>query len=300
MAFRALVLGYCAVVSLSTLNAQTAPTAKASLIEADRAAGASVFQHGLQAGIQDALAEDAVLLFEGAPLIAGRGRIGVILSAQPGLERIRVQRLPVIVAISEDGNYGAITGASIINRMGQPPDSAASFGHYIMVWRRAGEGTPWKIVALVENGVLGEATFQRPAGFETGPIPLIAGRARDLAEADLAFAKMAADSGAAVAFGNYAAQDATFPSPGDSDMSVGAAAIRVRMATPAREQSVWTWHPVYAGATAAGDFGFTAGEATIRASRAADASVYQGKYLTVWRRQADGSIRFILDSGNSR
>ena len=83
-------------------------------------------------------------------------------------------------------------------------------------------------------------------------------------------------------------------------MSVGAGAIRARMATPARMQSQWLWHPVYAGASADGDFGYTVGESTIRSSQAADASVYEGKYLTVWQRQADGSLKFILDSGNSR
>ena len=146
---------------------------------------------------------------------------------------------------------------------------------------------------------MGDAAFQRPGGFEPGPVPLLAGPARVLADADLAFARMATDSGVHAAFGNYAAADATFP-PGESIMTVGAPAIRARMSTPARMQSVWLWHPVYAGATAAGDFGYTVGESTIRSSRAADASVYQGKYLTVWQRQEDGSVKFILDSGNSR
>lgn len=282
-----------------TLSAQAPSDVRTALIEADKAAGNAVFQRGLQNGLQDFLAEDAVLVFEGAPLLSGRGRITQVFGSQPNLARLRVQRMPVLVALSEDGTYGATTGASIITRVGQAPDSAATFGHYIAVWRRSGEAAPWRIVALLENGLMADAAFQRPRGLEPGPVPPISGPARTLADADLAFAKMAADSGVHAAFGNYAAADATFP-PGDGLMSVGAGAIRARMATPARMQSQWLWHPVYAGASAAGDFGYTVGESTIRSSRAADASVYEGKYLTVWQRQADGSVKFLWDSGNSR
>ena len=105
------------------LGAQSA-SPRASLIEADKAAGTAVFQRGLQTALQDMLAEDAVLVFEGAPLLSGRGRIIQIFASQPDLARLRIQRMPVLAAISNDGNYGATTGASIITRRGQPPDSA--------------------------------------------------------------------------------------------------------------------------------------------------------------------------------
>jgi ketosteroid isomerase-like protein len=286
------------VVAFTAAHAQAPSPARNSLIDADKSVATAIFQQGIRAGLEPHLSDDVVFLFEGAPLLAGRGRVLQVLGSHPHLARLRVQRMRVFVALSQDGNYGTTTGASIISRQGQPPDSAAGFGHYIAVWRRDSDTAPWRIVALVENGLMGDETFQRPAGFETGPVPLLAGTARQMADADLAFAKMATDSNVGAAFGNYASPDATTP-PGESDMIVGAAAIRTRMSTPARMQQVWLWHPVYAGATAAGDFGFTAGEATIRASRTATEG-YEGKYLTVWQRQTDGTLKFVLDSGNSR
>ena len=281
------------------LSAQAPSPARTSLIEAEKALGASIFRQGIQQGLPDFLTDDAVLVFEGAPLFSGRARGIEVIVRQPSLSRLRIQRMPVLVFTSADGTWGATTGASIITRRAQSPDSSASYGHYITVWRRTNEASPWRIVAMVENGLMADAAFQAPPGFEPGPIPLLSGPARTLADADLAFAKMATDSGVHAAFGNFAAPDATFP-PGDGIMSIGPGAIRARMGTPARLQSVWRWHPVYAGATADGDFGYTVGESTIRSSQAADASVYEGKYLTVWQRQADGSVRFLLDSGNSR
>ena len=274
-------------------------SARASLLEADKAASMAVFQKGLMSGLQDFLTDDAILLYEGAPIVAGRGRVIQVLGSQPRLGQLKIQRLPVIVAISEDGNYGTTSGASIIGRVGQAPDSTHEYGHYIAVWRRSGEGTPWKVVAIVENGLAGSDSVTVPAGLDRAPPPLITGPARAFADADVAFAKMAADSGAHAAFGNYAAPDATTP-PGESEMTVGATAIRARMSNPARMQALWSWHPVYAGSSTGGDFGYTVGEATIRSSSATDASVYQGKYLTVWQKQPDGSIKFILDSGNAR
>ena len=299
MRFAFLTLATLAASTPCRLSAQAPSPARTSLIEAEKALTTSMFQQGIQQGFQEFLAEDVVLVFEGAPLLSGRSRVIEVIAGQPSLSRLRVQRMPVLVFTSVDGTYGATTGASIITRTGQSPDSAASLGHYITVWRRTADGTPWRVVAMVENGLMGDAAFQRPAGFAPGPIPLLSGPARLLADADLAFAKMATDSGVHAAFGNFAAADATFP-PGEGIMSIGPGAIRARMGTPARLPSVWLWHPVYAGSTPDGDFGYTVGESTIRSSRAADASVYEGKYLTVWQRQPDGSMKFILDSGNSR
>ena len=294
-----LALATLAVSTPCRVSAQAPSPARTSLIAADKTLGSAIFQLGIHRGLIEFLSEDAVLVFEGAPLVSGRAGVVQVIGNQPSLSRLRIQRMPVLVFTSADGTFGATTGASIITRMGQSPDSSASYGHYITVWRRADEGSPWRVAAMVENGLMGDAAFQRPAGFEAGPVPLLSGTARMLADTDLAFARMATDSGVHAAFGNYAAADATFP-PGEGIMSIGAGAIRARMGTPSRIQSVWLWHPVYAGATTDGDFGYTVGESTIRSSRAADASVYEGKYLTVWQRQADGAVKFILDSGNSR
>ena len=52
-----------------------------------------------------------------------------------------------------------------------------------------------------------------------------------------------------------------------------------------------------AGASDDGSMGWTVGEAVITA---ADGHSGPSKYLTVWKRQADGAIRFVTDGGNGR
>ncbi|MEO8199900.1 MAG: DUF4440 domain-containing protein, partial [Gemmatimonadota bacterium] len=232
-----------------------AASPRATLLAADRAASSAVLKHGLAAGLREVMGDSVVFLYEGAPILSGLKQVAQVLDAQPALTRLKVQWLPVIAAVSSDGNFGVTSGPTVIGTIGQPADSSLRYGHYISVWRRNGE--TWKIVALIENGlanpdsvVMGEAARSVPTA------PPIAGAGRPFADADIAFARLAADSGAPAAFGTWAAPDATTP-PGGGPVTVGAAAIRARMQATGAGSSVWAWHPVHAGSSQSGDLGYT-------------------------------------------
>jgi ketosteroid isomerase-like protein len=119
------------------------------------------------------------------------------------------------------------------------------------------------------------------------------------AEADSAFAAQAERLGAEKAFAAYAAVDAvTFP-PGGV-LTRGPEAIG-RAVRDDGVPSHWAWWPVAAGGSDGGDLGFTVGEAEIRAAEpTAGGGVYYGKYLTLWRRDDQGRIRFLADGGSPR
>jgi ketosteroid isomerase-like protein len=54
-------------------------------------------------------------------------------------------------------------------------------------------------------------------------------------------------------------------------------------------------------ASKAGDLGFTVGNAVFTSVREDGAPVVRhSKYLTVWKRQRDGTWRFVVDGGNTR
>jgi hypothetical protein len=118
------------------------------------------------------------------------------------------------------------------------------------------------------------------------------GPAGPFISADLAFAKLAGDSGAAVAFERWAAPDAVMVD-GTGLLVRGPRAVGGLVAGPA----AWRWHPVAAGVAESGDLGWTVGEAVIAPP---DGARIYSKYLTVWRRLPDGSIRFLTDGGNAR
>jgi hypothetical protein len=109
--------------------------------------------------------------------------------------------------------------------------------------------------------------------------------------ADLAFARLAGDSGAALAFRRWAAPDAVIF--GDRGLlTMGPQAIGRGVAGPAQ----WQWHPVSAGAARSGDLGWTVGEAVIAEK---EGEPIYSKYLTIWARRG-GMVRFLTDGGNAR
>jgi ketosteroid isomerase-like protein len=61
-----------------------------------------------------------------------------------------------------------------------------------------------------------------------------------------------------------------------------------------------TWHAEKAGAARSGDLGYTSGTYAMKVRTSAGrADVDSGKYLTVWKRGADGAWKVLFDTFNS-
>ena len=287
--------GLIALATLLALPAAAQTSPRASLVQADQAAAQAVLHGGIVAGLSGVLDDSVVLLYAGAPPVSGKERVTRLLNAQPTLRNLRLQWFPTIVAVSQDGLFGVTTGASAIAGPGQTADSALRYGHYISVWRRS-SGGPWRIIAMVQNGLNDPDSTVIPEAIRTAPGTLaIRAAGQPFAQADLDFARLAADSGAPIAFGSWSAPDVTTP-PGTGIMAIGPAQIRARLAGGPGASQPWEWHPIWAAAAGSGDLAATIGLSRIGPPDQA----YIGKYLTIWRRQPDGSLRFILDSGNER
>ncbi len=60
------------------------------------------------------------------------------------------------------------------------------------------------------------------------------------------------------------------------------------------------WHPNKAGVARSGELGYTSGTYEMRLKGAAGKTVLdKGKYLTVWKKEADGSWKVLFDMFNS-
>jgi ketosteroid isomerase-like protein len=117
--------------------------------------------------------------------------------------------------------------------------------------------------------------------------------ARDsLAASELAFAKQSVEHGMRAAFIEYFADDGInfAPDPGNTR-------ARYRARPEAIEPFILDWHPAIAAVARAGDLGFTTGPYTITGRVPAVREPAQGMFFSVWRRQADGSWRVIVDGG---
>jgi ketosteroid isomerase-like protein len=126
------------------------------------------------------------------------------------------------------------------------------------------------------------------------PSAPVRGRAdpAQLISADSLFAAMSVSQGAKPAFLAFAAEDA-ISFGGGPQLNRGRAAIGAAF-DGFPSGAVLAWWPVGAAIAESGDLGCTIGEATIE-------SLHQySKYLTIWKRQKDGSWKFVADGGNAR
>jgi ketosteroid isomerase-like protein len=261
-----------------------------SLRAADAGASAAAFKRGLAVGLPLDLTDDAVLLWESAPVVSGRASIQQLLSAQPA---VRLSWQPFRVLVSRDGKFGVTFGATSRYTDGSGPPSNA---RYISVWRRVVPGG-WKMVANAQIGLVNPDTVKispTVAGEVTTPQKT----QNPFAAADIAFARMALDSGAPAAFYHYAAPDGmTFA--GTGELNIGPSAIRARLAEGPAGAAKWAWRPIATIAAPSGELGATIGTAEIRFGPK-PSDVFYSKYITIWKRQPDGSIKFVVDGGSGR
>lgn len=78
----------------------------------------------------------------------------------------------------------------------------------------------------------------------------------------------------------------------------GEAVVRQEYAT-ARPGVALTWKPEIVDVATSGDLGYTTGnfELRIAGENGAEPTIRTGRYMTVWKRQPDGSWKFVLDGG---
>jgi ketosteroid isomerase-like protein len=114
----------------------------------------------------------------------------------------------------------------------------------------------------------------------------------DLMSVDRAFNAMAQKEGLGKAFPAYAADSAVIMRQGNLMPVVGLAAIAEEYSKLAGLQL--SWEPVKAEIAASQDLGYTYGSYKVRTG---DAIRGHGVYVTIWKRQPDGSWKYVFDGG---
>jgi hypothetical protein len=281
-----------AVASIALLPASRAlaqpSTPLTALAQAERAASEAAGREGFAVALPVALARNGVLLWPGAPAVVGGDSARRLLAAQRSLDSLRIVWQPLGMELAADGTLGVTWGVALAI----PPQRDPRIGRYIAAWQREGEA--WKLAAFVPVGLFPAGATVLPPGLASTRYPPLtaAGRAGSFVTADLSFARLAGDSGAAVAFERFAAPDAvTF---GAAGLNRGPVAIGLALRA---DRSRWEWHPILAGSSASGELGWTVGESTIQPERG---TATYGKYLTIWRRLPSGELRYLTDGGNVR
>ncbi len=118
-----------------------------------------------------------------------------------------------------------------------------------------------------------------------------------LMEADRAFSKMSAEKGMYEAFDFYMDDNATLYRDRHHPFS-GREAIRPILST--NRNATLTWEPTFAEIAESGDLGYTLGRWEYALKDSTDSvSTSYGYYVSIWKKQTDGSWKWVFDSGNS-
>jgi ketosteroid isomerase-like protein len=278
-----------------------AEAAHDELLNADIARAESVHQKGLADGFAAAFADDAVYLRGGLPILRGNGAVRSVVAADSAGTGAAVRWQPVRAEVSRDRASGYTYGYTIVGRAAQGEPSLR-VDRYIAFWRKGASG--WRIAGYAETYGAPPAPFALPSPAAEGVLADVAmsptrAPVDVIRAADVAFSRDAGRLGAGEAFGRFASPDAQIFSAA-GEFITGPDAITASFG-PSAGNSSFTWQPVYAEMSAAGDLGFTVGNATVTAERDDGNTVVRySKYLTVWKRQRDGGWKYVVDGGNAR
>jgi ketosteroid isomerase-like protein len=150
-------------------------------------------------------------------------------------------------------------------------------------------------VALVFGTARGAAQSTQSPWMTLPALPLkekgFPARLAPVVEAEHAFAQYSIDHGMKDAFINFAAPDGVIFRRGPVN------AIEVWKSLNPAPAGLLTWWPSYADVSLAGDMGWTTGPYEFREKTTDEKPAGTGHFFTVWRRQPDGSFKFVVDLG---
>jgi ketosteroid isomerase-like protein len=131
-------------------------------------------------------------------------------------------------------------------------------------------------------------TDKKPAGLED-----------TLLSVDKEFSDLSVSKGTAEAFLTYAADDVIVMRQ-DLLPITGITELKKHYENGVRKNTTLKWQPVKAEVAGSGELGYTFGkwEFIVKQQDGKDTSFY-GVYVTVWKKQPNGSWKFVLDGGNS-
>ncbi len=117
---------------------------------------------------------------------------------------------------------------------------------------------------------------------------------QSMVETEFAFAKMSLDRGTRPAFMAFIADDGVLFRP---RVVKGKQWMAEHPVPPSDKRPLLSWYPAVADIALAADMGYTTGPWEFKQDINDAAPVAWGNFLTVWKRQQDGSWKFAIDLG---
>lgn len=116
---------------------------------------------------------------------------------------------------------------------------------------------------------------------------------KEIVETEKAFSRMAGEVGIGKAFLEYADENAVLNR--NNSIIKGYTSIRKHFKNPDKEGVSLVWSPDFVEVSSSGDLGYTYGEFVYTVQDSTGKSIEKGIFHTVWKRQKDGSWKFVWD-----
>lgn len=254
-----------------------------------------VANHSLHDALAAGADDSVVMLMPALPRVVGRADVLAAIDSLNAVTNRTMSWRAIRAELSSDGTRGYSYG---YGRRVARTDTLTSVApiQYLSFWKR--DSTAWKLEAWMISAGGADAPATAPALCAHPGAPEYASRVSNDAtstarSADLDFSARSVKSGAGAAFAEFVAPDGASIGTGSAEITCGRDAVAAALHDVA--PGVLTWAPVVADAAPSGDLAFTSGDATIRG----DQGVAYSKYLTIWKRSANGKWYFVADGGNS-
>jgi ketosteroid isomerase-like protein len=264
-----------------------------TLVAAERAFADSTAKLGIRDGFLAFLADDAMLFrprpVEGKAWMTDHPAVAGLLSWRPAY-----------ADIASSADLGYTTGPWEYRRNGAA-DTNVAYGCFVTIWRKTADGT-WKVAIdvgigtpqpsllsaskRVENTLGSEKPSSRPAS----PVSTLQD---ELMKADQDYSKASSEIGVQAACRAIAAANIRLFRDGLSPVK-GPEALKTFLSTRTEKTS---WKPAQAEVALGGDLGYTYGETEYAKSDTTNVKAF-ASYLHVWRKQADGKWRIVIDIEN--
>ena len=119
---------------------------------------------------------------------------------------------------------------------------------------------------------------------------------QEMVKTEQSFSKMAQDTNPRDAFMAFIADDGLLFRPGAVN---GKKWMLEHPVPPSDKKPVLAWQPAFAGMAESGDMGFTTGPWEAKGDVKDEKPSGYGHFVTVWKKQTDGSWKFVVDLGIS-
>lgn len=269
------------------------------LLDIDREFSQLLKKRGPEEAIHNYLNDNAVILpLKSHPVHGKASILKLIKKNRLAINKKRLLWEPIFMAVSESQDFGYTYGQYEQIQNNTTGHKTGQLNYYVSVWKK-GLDRKWKVIFNI--GLIDEVNSQEDS-ISVFQIKRFNSLEKELITTDIEFSNMSLKRGSIEAFYNFISDEGLCFSD-EGSPPARKETFRELMDKRKNEKGSnslqLSWKPLFAYVSSAGDLGYTLGKHTSILFTTDDKkAIRTGYYLTIWKKQPDGTWRFVFDMGN--